>query len=425
MRARRAPPRVVLGLPGLAASILACGCGGGSAPAPVPPPPPPPPPVLGPALAGSGALAFLAAGQVIAEWNGTPAPELESPGLKVQFFGAANGCAGATDGPAVAGPDAVFADSAAQVGLLATAAQGRWTPVPTTTLCPGAAQDQGGPAYVMLDTQPAAGGLAIHTQGGAAAGSPAPFLGPYDAGGQDGHGNNGFITGTFVSFQHAWQDVGAQQPFASGALQVHAPLAVTQLDPGSMPPADVVVQVKEQFTLSFVNPSCIAAGFGASYHCQLMFQFAVAIARPNVTDWSTQGWFVPDIFFDPGQGGVPVVDSPLPDTGADARDSRTGLSLFTSLGAPTQHAATATVQDFAAQITFAQLQNALRAIGARGTGTSDTAIAASWGPRWNDPTAWLLLATGVGQEVFDPIPDQVATVGALLHDIAVNPTTVP
>jgi hypothetical protein len=421
MRARRASPRFFACLPGLGLAALAAGCGGGSDASPGSDPPPGPPPPLGPALAGSGALGFLAGGEIVAEWDGTPDLELDAPGMKVQFFGAANGCQGATDGPAMRGPDAVFAQAATQVGIDASAAARRWTPVSSAALCPGAPGGQGGPPYVMVDTQPDSGGLAFHTQAGAAAGAPVPFFGPYGAGGQDGDGNNGFIVGTFVSFHHAWQDASAVTPFTGGALQVYAPLAVTQLDPGSTPTGNDVVQVKEQFTVSFINPSCLAAGLGASHHCQLMYQFAVAIARPDVTDWSTQTWFVPDVLFDPGQGNIPVIDSPMPPMGIDARDRRTALSLFTSLGAPTQHDVAA-MQEFGAQITFTQLENALRAIGARGSGGSDGAVAASWGPRWNDPKAWVLLSTGVGQEVFDPLVDHVASAGALLHDIVVMPT---
>jgi hypothetical protein len=423
MRVDGSPSNLIL--PSLALAVLTGACGSGSDSAPAPGPPPAmPPPVLGPALAGTGALQFLAAGAVVAQWNSTPDPELESPGMKVQFFGAANGCPGATNGPADMGPDAVFAQSADQVGLAAGAAAQRWTPIASAALCAEGSLGLGGPPYVMADTRADSGGIAFYTQAGVPSGTPAPFFGPFGAGGQDGGGNNGFIVGTFVSFQQDWQDAGALQPFTGGAVQVHAPITITRLDPGGMAGLTTVVQVKEQFRVSFVNPSCIAAGLGATHHCQVQYQFPVAIARPDVTDWSTQSWFVPDVLFDPGQGGVPVIDCPLPAAGADGRDRQTGLSLFTSLGALSQHAA-APLQDYAAQITFAQLENALRAIEARGGDGSDAAVAASWGAQWNDPTAWVLLATGVGQEVFDPLADHVATIGALLHDITVTPTHTP
>ena len=358
----------------------------------------------------------------VAAWNPTPGVAGYRPGTKVLFFGTASGCTGQNDGPAAGGDDAVFAASLAQTGVAAASASQRWTPMSAASLCGGADGDRGGPSYVVSTGDPAASAIGLYTQ----AGVPGGFFAPYGAGGQDGSGANAFIEGTFVNFRQAWAAADAPTPFAATpahAVLVDAPQSVSILDPGDAPADGTVVQVKRQFAVSFAALGCPRESVPAR-PCQLTFQFNVAIARAGVTDWSGQAWFVPTLVFDPEQGGIPVLDSPMPAAGTRAFDPASGLPLFTSSGAGTQHAPAA-LQDYAARINFAQLQNVVRLVVSRQLSKPvdqvvAADIAAYWGSRWDDPAAWVVVTTSVGQEVYDPLATHAASIGGSLQAITVS-----
>ena len=89
---------------------------------------------------------------------------------------------------------------------------------------------------------------------------------------------------------------------------------------------------------TFLNTTCLRNVSGQP--CQVQYLFNTAIARSGVSNWSQVSWFKNgDVWFDPAQGGIPIVDGPIYASGQMTTDSKTRLPLFVSQGSATQHAA--------------------------------------------------------------------------------------
>jgi len=110
--------------------------------------------------------------------------------------------------------------------------------------------------------------------------------------------------------------------------------------------------------------------------------------------------------------------------GQSVTDKDSHLPIFTSQGAATQHAAFKD-QNFDLRVSFDQLANVMRIVVARKLGVSpaqvgDGDLAATWGARWNDPDAWVLLNSEVGQEVYNPLTDRTAYLGGSFKQLYVG-----
>jgi hypothetical protein len=164
-------------------------------------------------------------------------------------------------------------------------------------------------------------------------------------------------------------------------------------------------QAKQQMVATFFNPTCRKLLPGQP--CQVQYLFNTAIARRAVTDWSKVSWFQHgSVWFDPVQGGIPIVDGPIAAPGGLTTDGDAGLALFGSQGSATQHAAF-NGRTFDVTISFDQLGNALRLITAKANkitlaDVTDAQVDAMWGTSRSDRNAWVLLSADVGQEVYNP-----------------------
>jgi len=355
-------------------------------------------------------------GALFAAWDPTNPKTALGTGMKVLFFGKAVGCTGSEDqGPVSSGASADFAAALQRSAAPAAGASARWTPSADTGICDASVRGEDGPSMVQLNADDANGSVAMYT----AAVPGAGFLRPYDAAGQDGNGANANITGTFVAFRQPWWVADPIQPWlatsGSGAARIVSTQSVGAAVADSAG-ASGTNQVKQQISVTFLNTECAKAGSSAQRPCQIQYLMNTAIVRTGVSDWSTQQWFAQaDVVFDPAQGGIPVVDGPIDAAGVAAVETSSGLPVWTSQGAATQHTAFAN-QNFDVRIGQAELLNALRIVTARKAGTTpaqvgDDAMAAMWGAKWNDPAAWVLLSSEIGQEVYNPYADRTAYIG--------------
>jgi len=377
-------------------------------------------------LAAQGALEHTLGGAtVFGAWNPSNPTAMNQPGVKVSFFGQARGCdAGAVNGAvAEAGANDV-SPALSQMGIVSTAAARSWTPTGAAQGCSAAQQASTGPAMVALTPDATHGGFGLRT----VAGGTSDFFGAYGSAGQNGAGANAFIAGTFVSFRAGWNGSSAVHPFAGadGVARVFSQQTLAAADVSGAAVAGSPVQVKQQVSVAFINSTCAADGITAARPCQLKYLFNTAVLRAGVSDWSTQGWFrTASVLYDPGQGGIPVLDGPVTAAGTEATEDSAGVSVYTSQGVASQHAVFAD-QPFDLRISFAQLQSFLRLVVAQKSGVTlsqvaDADVAAMWGARWNDPSAWELLTAGVGQEVHDPFADRGSMIGGAFKNLYVGP----
>lgn len=383
---------------------------------------------LAPLRQGTNSLAFtpdaglvdadtlaLRAGGLLAQWSPRDPLTALSPGVKVAFFGLAQPCeTGAIDGPTRADADAVFnlAQSRSGAPLPAASSGLRWTPSANTPACPVDASAATGPSAVFL--HPADDGsatVALYTATGPLADGGTPFFVPYGPTGVDGRGTNANGLGTFFALRRAWWAADAVRPWmrADGRANSVARIASTQYI-ASQSVGQVVdsntVQVKQQIVAEFINTACIQPGSGATGPCLLQYLFNTAVYRAGVTDWAG---YIDDtlghIWYDPDQGGIPIVEGHLPMAGTPVNDSSSGLALFTSAGTSTRHASF-TDAGFDVRISFEQAVNAMRVVtaakmGVHAANVTDVQMATVWGARWNDASVWTLVHATVGQEVYN------------------------
>lgn len=377
------------------------------------------------ALAAAGALDRVSGGNALfAAWNPKDPKTALKPGMKIMFFGQAQGCAGSTEGPLTALSDSRLANVAGLTTLPHAAALPalRWTPSGHATGCDTQAQDRDGASAVFVNADDNVGAVGMLTTSGKQDDGAAPFFGPYGASGQNGAGANAFITGTFVNFRQAWWVADPLQPWmGSAAARVRS---VQSLGAIELQSAGGAVQVKQQMMATVLNTTC--AKTKAGQPCQIQYLFNTAIARSGVSDWDQVAWFQHgDVWFDPAQGGIPVVDGPIFSSGKSTAESKTGLSLFASQGSATQHQAFSG-RTFDVTISFDQLQNAMRIIVARrlavdASTVTDAQMAETWGDAWNDRLAWVLLSGDVGQEVYNPNGTNKVQIGGGFNSLFVGP----
>lgn len=385
------------------------------------------------ALTSAQALDAVAGGQRrFASWNPVGGDMLK-PGLKVNFFGRAPSCeTGVANGPVQELP-AAPEDAWRRAVALGEGGDGfvaDWQPSGQTAACASEARDAQGPGRVVLDAR--AGAVGLYTASAAKAGAGEPLMLPYDAAGQDGKGTNAFNTSSFVTFRMDWRQT-PQRPWLSNALpgqagvaRIHTRQAIGTLVANAPTGHTQPVQSKQFLAVGFINNACAAGGMSASRPCQVKYLFPLAIAQAGISDWSRVGWFTSGrVWFDPVQGGMPIVEGAPPARGEALHDVETGAALFTSAGSPARHGAFAD-KAFDMRISFDQLRTVLRIVAGRqakvpASQVTPEQLAATWGSAWADPAQWSLLTVAVAQEVHNPYADGEARAGGAFSALYVGP----
>ncbi len=373
---------------------------------------------------------------VFARWNPPGGPALYRPGMKVMFFGRAAGCRGG-GGPAGPVPADEAAPALARTGAAVPPARAparertpepvRWRPQADPATCGTALHRRSGPSLVQWTPGAEGGTLALYTDAGMDPMGEPPFLAPFDAAGQGGHGTNAGIVGTFVAFRQAWPADTAVRPWPTrqAVAQVRAVQALGGAVAGDARHPDAPVQVKQQLMATFLDTRCAAAGTDRDHPCQLQYVFNTAVVRTGVDDWRRVGWFAQGgLFLDPAQGGMPIVNGPVHARGEPTLDAASRLPLFRSEGTATQHQAGAE-QPVDLRIAFDELLNAVRLATAiarhapAGPASPDD-VHAMWRDGWDDPASWILLSVDVGQEVWAPKPVHDAWIGGTVRGLHVG-----
>lgn len=370
------------------------------------------------------------AGVPYAAWNPKGGDRLFSPGIKILFFGKAQGCA-AQAGP-VAGRGVFGAANVPRLTGLRLAereakdaAASFHTPSAEVAHCQPAQRNKKGDSFVYLNPKAAGGTIALYTATGPEKDGAASFFEPFGQEGQTGSGANTHIEGTFVI--HRVDPARADQlhPWAEGGmLEITSVQGVGQAKAGDgagAKPGDVI-QVKQQMDVTLINPACRRT---TKESCQIQYLFNLAVFRAGVADWKTVPWARgANVFPDPAQGGMTIVDAFLGDPGSTGTDRKFGLPLYDSRALPTQHQPFNDGK-FQVRIAAAQLLNGLRIAAANRLGktapaVSDGEMATLFGPRWDKTADWALLSATVGQEVHNPVPGVKAAIGGSLRSLSVD-----
>jgi hypothetical protein len=209
---------------------------------------------------------------------------------------------------------------------------------------------------------------------------------------------------------------------------VVATQTVADMEVGTEVVADKPVQAKQQMMVTFINPTCYRTTGASPRPCQVNYLFNTAIQRAGIDDWSAVNWFqAGQVWFDPAQNGIPIVDGPVKAAGSTVTDDASGLGLYESRGNATQYAAFKDF-NFDLRISFDQLSNVLRIVAGRKLGIAPSAVTDSqmvdqWGATWNQRSDWVLLSTTVAQEVHNPFSARRALIGGNFKQLYVGPQT--
>lgn len=384
------------------------------------------------ALSSEEAISAVTGGSTFAAWNPSSNSQLLAAGMKVTFFGKASGCPNTRNGTVDEGDDSdLRAAVSASTIEASSGALRRWTPSGLSAGCSQAAQPLSGPSMTFLNPAASGGALVLYTHTGPRSDGSTGLMAPFDSTGQNGAGANAHISGSFAAFRQDWRASTAITPWVGlkAATNAEARIVTTQgvgLSSLGSTATDQVVQAKQQLSVSFINTQCMAEGNSSQRPCQLIYLFNTAVYRLGVDDWSSVSWFQNGkVWFDPAQGGVPVVDLPIKASGSTVQDGDSGLALFVSKGAATQHASFSDAT-FDMRISFAQLANVLRIVSARKAGTTpdlvtDEQLAADWGSQWNTRSSWKLLSGTLGQEVHNPEAARKAVIGGSVKQLYIAP----
>jgi hypothetical protein len=381
----------------------------------------------------AGPSAYLDSDRIYAAWNAKDPKLVLKPGLKVLFFGRAQGCeVGLEGGPVSVDGNAKFGEAEALTGVpIGPAGKVRsWTPRPDTGRCDSKARSTSGDSFVLVNEDAQRGGIALFTFTGESRSGGRSFFTPFGGEGQNGTGTNAYIEGTFVVFRFDWRKDKAIVPWSEQdksderKVEIRSTQSVATASAGDKP-AEHAIQVKQQLIVSFINPACMQARSAVKSKCQLQYLFNLDVVRAGVRDWSQVAWFrSANVFFDPAQGGIPVVHGPLGIKGEIGQESSSRLDLYTSLGEPSQHG-TFKDKTFRVSISFAQFRNALRLITAKQVAKPPQEIVAAdlramFGDQWGNPAQWVLLSTNVSQEVHNPDPALRAYIGGSVRSLYVG-----
>ena len=170
----------------------------------------------------------------------------------------------------------------------------------------------------------------------------------------------------------------------------------------------------------------MASGASSARPCQVSYLFNTAIQRAGVDDWTTVSWFQNGkVWFDPAQGGTPIIEAPVKAAGVTVADAESGLGLYQSKGNATQYGAFSDF-NFDMRISFEQLQNVLRIVAGRKFGTAPAAVTEAqmvelWGTSWNERNGWALLSATAAQEVHNPIATRQSLIGGNFKQIYIGP----
>jgi hypothetical protein len=354
---------------------------------------------------------------LVATWNPQQSGTLLRPGTKVLFFGHAQSCdSGGKDGVTVHPMSDAWANAAkSMTGVMPSSPQWRWTPSGGSEGCSAASKSMTGDSFAVASTE---GGFGLYTASEGESKGRGEFFAPFPEAGQNGKGANRGIEATFVAVRSDWRSKDAYRPWSSGAkstmvVSTRQGIATVRAEGKDVKTA---IQVKQQATVTLLNDVCMREPVQPGRTCQMKYLFHIAIARAGTTDWGGVQWFNgSDVLLDPGQGGLPVLQGPVPAANETVIARKERVPTYVSRGTKTQHGP---FRDslFTIEVPFEHFTNALRIAASQRERqsferASQDGLEKLFGKQWNDPTAWVLLEYSVGQEVSNRDGRQRAFIG--------------
>ena len=361
-----------------------------------------------------------------AYWN--PAPgKISRPGFHIAFWGSAEGCSKPVlNGPTARNVQVEPKKPGSQIGPLVfqgKSASRVYTPVPDVSLCaPDSTVGLTPRSYVAIDESGNSGeGIKLFSYAGKDKRATGfAFLPHPSTGGRAGA--NADIIGTFTTFRFA-AGGNPVRPWADdGSLNIQTVQGVTSAQVAEDSPPDT--QVKQQIIVTFINQPCLKSVANSPTKCHLQMLFNTAILRQGLKDWRDRPQFKDAaVFFDPAQGGIPVLRGHLGDKGEPTSLNDKSGKTFVAW----KSAGTATFNgkggqgNFALSMTFDQFLKILDHIASSEKRTPVTdGIARLYGDRWNDPNAWSLLSVRFAQEVHNRNLSKPAFIEGYMKSIVIQ-----
>jgi hypothetical protein len=214
-----------------------------------------------------GKLGYLDRGEIYSAWNPGNSKAVHKPGMKVMFFGRAQGCdSKANNGPVISEGNSNFDQAEKLTGIPLAPKGQQWTPSANTEQCDAAVRKQSGDSFVHANEVTNLGGIGMFTSTGPDMNGEQNFFQPIGASGKNGTGVNGSIEGTFATFMFDWKSGNAARPWAGDAqadedrkaiFKTAQSVSVVSVGEGVAAEGAGPIQAKQQFIIALVNQACI------------------------------------------------------------------------------------------------------------------------------------------------------------------------
>lgn len=363
-----------------------------------------------------GSIPYYNEGKIFTTWNPRSNPEIHEPGLKIFFFGKAEGC-----NPELKnGPVRIIKplpNMSQDTGISVEERAKAFIPVPDESSCISKGIPEKSGSFVIINESPLTGGIGIFTASGSDVKGTPYFFQTRDEKGVGG-GVNRFEKSTAVTWKIQKETI---FPFRNGnSLKIHAVSSVNSL-PSILDSRELPVQIRQQIEIGFANKECLIQKQNDRILCLNKFVFDFLVKRWGEKLIDDQRGCL--IFVDRGQGGLSHISCYSKSKGTKLAEKKSSLNLVTSCGEGLMQTV---FEDrvFCYTITWSQFLNSISAIASNHLNKpiqqiKDGDLKKLFGDSYNRPEAWYITVISFQQELHDPYRDRNVYIGGNLKEIKI------
>lgn len=355
--------------------------------------------------------------KIFTAWNPKSDPEIQKPGLKIFFFGKAEGCIP----EAKNGPVKVLnasSNMSKDIGVILNKEAKAFIPVPDKRFCSITEDVKEPGSYIVISDNPSKGGIGLFTASGLADKKQFFFQTRDEVG--VGSGVNKFEKSTAVTWKMEKETI---FPFEkSKAFQVYSKASVVSL-PSFVEAQKLPIQVRQQIEIGFANKECLKQKQKDKILCLNKFVFDFLVKRWGGKPLDESRGCL--IFVDKAQGGLPHIACYSKPKGVEILEKKSNLAMATSCGEGLQQDIFKD-RNFCYSISWEQFMNSLKAIASNHLNKPVTQIAKEdlqslFGYNFDNPGAWYLTVVSFQQELHNPYKDKINVfVGGNIKEIKIS-----
>lgn len=359
-------------------------------------------------------IPYFKENKILALWNPKKLPEIREPGLKIFFFGKAEGCAqDAQNGKVeISAPSKKVEEL---IGLRPSPNGKVFTPIQEERYCDIKGAPQKGGSFVYINEDAKDGGIGLYTASGYDEKGESYFFTTRDEEGIGG-GVNKFNKGSFVTWKLKDATI---FPFKNNKTLKVKVISSVQKVSENVNSREEPVQVDQQFIIGFANKNCLSSASNKVF-CQFKYMYHLFVKR-----WGGKlvRYENARIFIDKGQGGMRIISAFAKPSDEIILEKETKMPVMKSCGEGLYYEIFKD-KEFCYIITWEQFQNTLKIIAANYYNKNISEVILKeltelFGKTYKDPNDWYLTIVNIAQELYDPYKDKNVNIGGNIKRIEV------